>query len=146
MNPLSERPAGATPRSEPEDFRGRRLSVSLTVDDLQASLAWYRDVVGWHVVREMNDEGQVPRAVLLAGNVEIMLNQDDGAKGWDRNKGVGLSLRITTVQDLDQLAGRIRKRGGELLLEPTDMPWGERIFRLRDPDGFTYTIIAGSGD
>jgi uncharacterized glyoxalase superfamily protein PhnB len=120
--------------------------VALTVDDIQKSLAWYRDVVGFHVDREMEEDGQLQLAVLLAGQVEVLLTQDDGAKGRDRSKGVGLSLRITTAQDIDALAERIRGRGGELLAEPADMPWGERIFRIRDPDGFTYTVVAGSDD
>jgi hypothetical protein len=34
------------PRAQPESFRARRLTASLTVNDIQASLAWYRDVVG----------------------------------------------------------------------------------------------------
>jgi hypothetical protein len=34
-------PDNTTKRAEPELFRGRTLSVSLTVKDLQKSLAWY---------------------------------------------------------------------------------------------------------
>ena len=32
------------------------------------------------------------------------------------------------------------ERGGELLSEPADMPWGARVFRLRDPDGFLWEL------
>jgi uncharacterized glyoxalase superfamily protein PhnB len=64
----------------------------------------------------------------------------DGAKGWDREKGVGFSLMITTTQDVDELANGIKERGGTLHAEPEDMPWGPRMFRIRDPDGFRLAI------
>ena len=52
----------------------------------------------------------------------------------------GISLYIPTVQDVDAVASRIKAAGGELAMEPTDMPWGTRAFRLVDPDGFNITI------
>ncbi len=38
------------------------------------------------------------------------------------------------------LAMRIKRAGGALESEPADTPWGARVFRLRDPDGFRLTI------
>jgi uncharacterized glyoxalase superfamily protein PhnB len=76
----------------------------------------------------------------VAGGVRLVLGQDDGAKGWDRKKGEGLSLLITTAQDVDELAARIKECGGTLDTEPTDAPWGPRIFRVIDPNGIKLTI------
>jgi len=127
-------------RAQPETLRGRALLASLTVNDLRKSLAWYRDVVGFVVQREYEREGALMAVALKAGVVRLLLTQDDGAKGLDRVKGAGMSLTITTVQDLDQMAARIKERGGTLASEPADMPWGPRVFRLKDPDGFTLVI------
>lgn len=127
-------------RTQPESLRARTLSVSLTVKDLQKSIAWYRDVVGFSVDREIERDGKLRSIALKAGDVRFLINLDDGAKGWDRVKGQGFSLRLTTTQDVDELAHRIRERGGTLELEPTDMPWGARLFRVRDPDGFLWSI------
>jgi uncharacterized glyoxalase superfamily protein PhnB len=127
-------------RAKPESFRGRSLWASLTVNDLQKSLAWYRDVVGFTVDREFEREGKLMGVALKAGDVRILLGQDDGAKGWDRVKGEGFSLQIITVQDIDELARRIQARGGTLESEPADMPWGARVFRVKDPDGFKLAI------
>lgn len=69
-----------------------------------------------------------------------MLTQDDGAKGLDRANGDGFSLQITTQQSVDELAARIKTQGGTLDTEPVTLPWGVRILRLRDPDGFRLTI------
>ncbi|MGD0484550.1 MAG: VOC family protein [Gemmatimonadales bacterium] len=135
--PLSD---GAAKRAEAEPLHGRTLSASLTVKDLEKSLAWYRDVVGFTVDRKHERDGKLRAVALKAGDVRIMIGQDDGAKGWDRVKGEGFSLQITTDGSVDEVARRIRALGGALDSEPTDMPWGARIFRLRDPDGFRLTI------
>ena len=127
-------------RAQPETLRGRSLMASLTVNDLQKSLAWYRDVVGFIVEQQYEFEGQVRAVRLKAGVVNLLINQDNGAKGWDRKKGEGISLNLTTAQDVDAVAGRIKARGGTLESEPADMPWGARVFRVKDPDGFILAI------
>jgi uncharacterized glyoxalase superfamily protein PhnB len=134
-------PPGALERGKPESFRGRTLSASLTVNDMRKSLAWYRDVVGFTVDEEYEREGRPVAVSLKAGAVKLMLNQDDGAKG-ERVKGEGFSVYITTAQNVDELANRIKAAGGTLESEATTMPWGARVFRLKDPDGFRLVIAS----
>jgi uncharacterized glyoxalase superfamily protein PhnB len=121
-------------------FVGRALSVSLTVTDLERSLTWYRDVIGFSVRRTFEREGKLMAISLVAGEVRILLSQDDGAHGLDRARGAGFSIQITTEQNIDDLADRIKNRGATLDDEPRDLRWGQRAFRLRDPDGFKLTI------
>jgi lactoylglutathione lyase len=135
-------PDGTTRRAQPESFRARSLSASLTVNDLQKSLAWYRDVAGFTVDQQYEREGALVAVALKAGDVRLLIGRDDGAKGWDRRKGEGMSLMLTTAQDVDELARRIVERGGTLESEPTDMPWGQRVFRIQDPDGFKLAIAS----
>jgi len=122
-----------------ELFIASTLSASLTVSSLPASLAWYRDVLGFAVFRTFDREGTMFAASLRAGAVAILLTQDNGAKGADREKGAGISLRLTTPQNVDDVARRVKERGGTLDAEPAD-GWGARVFRLRDPDGFKLVI------
>ncbi len=140
MSTGSPADADGAGRAGSESFRAGALAASLTVRDLRTSLAWYRDVVGFSVDREYEREGKLLSVALRAGDVRILLNQDDGAKGLDRVKGEGFSLMLTTTQDVDEVARRIREHGGTLDSEPADMPWGARAFRLRDPDGFRLAI------
>jgi len=116
------------------------LEASLTVKDLENSLAWYRDVMGFTVDRKHERAGKLMAVSLRAGAVRLLISQDDGAKGHDRIKGQGISLQITTRENADVLVTRIRQACGVLESEPTDTPWGARVFRLRDPDGFRLTI------
>ncbi len=136
-------PGDADGQAESESFRASALAASLTVNDLRTSLAWYRDVVGFTVDREYEREGKLLSVALRAGDVRILLNQVDGAKGLDREKGAGFPLMITTAQDVDGTARRIRENGGTLASEPADMPWGGRAFRPQDPDGFRLAISSG---
>lgn len=127
-------------RKQPETLRLRAMMPAITATDLQASLAWYRDVLGFTVAEEYKNEGRVMGVRLQAGTVQIMLGQDDFAKGRDRQKGAGLRFYCTTAQDVDQLAAAIKERGGQLTHEPTDQPWGTRDFGVVDPDGFNISI------
>jgi lactoylglutathione lyase len=128
-----------------QPLRGTNLSASLTVKDLEQSLTWYSEVLGFTVAQKFEREGRLMAVSLRAGEeVRILLTQDDGAKGVDRAKGEGFSLQITIDEDIDQLAQRIRAGGGVFDTEPTDTPWGVRMFRLRDPDGFRFTISSGA--
>ena len=115
------------------------LMVSLTVKDLKESRRWYHEVVGFAVDQEYEREGVVTTVALSAGAVLLLLNQDDGAKGWERVKGEGLSMTIMTP-DVDAAAERIKAAGGTLGAEPEDKPWGARMFPLTDPDGFKLSI------
>ena len=140
MNTNSPNPDGATKHAESESFHATMLSVSLTVKDLDKSLAWYSDVLGFTIDRKIERDGKVRGVALTAGNFRLSINQDDGAKGWNRIKGEGFSLNITTDQNVDKIANRIKEHGGTLESEPADMPWGSRLFRLKDPDGFKLAI------
>lgn len=133
-----------TTRAEPQSFRARELMASLTVRDLEKSLAWYRDVLGFAIEKRHEREGQLVAASLKAGRVQLLLTQDDGAKGWERQKGEGLSLQFTTLQRVDVVASRVRAAGGVLASEPADMPWGVRMFRVVDPDGFKLVISSAN--
>ncbi len=133
---------GGAERAQPESLRAKSLQASLTVKDVEASMAWYRDVVGFTVDEQHEREGKLMAVSLKAGTVRLLLGQDNGAKGWDRLKGEGFSLMLITSQDIDGIANRIKETGGTLASEPTDMPWGQRVFRVKDPDGFVLVFAS----
>jgi lactoylglutathione lyase len=130
-------------RRKPETMRLRTAAIGLTVNDLQRSLRFYRDVVGFVVTDEWRVEDRLQGVQLRAGAVEIFLDQDDWKKGRGRVKGEGIRVYGRTVQDIDRLAEGIKARGGVLSHEPKTEPWGERDFGLVDPDGFKLTISTG---
>jgi glyoxylase I family protein len=134
-------------QSKQETLRLRSIAPSFTVSDLERSVGFYTDVLGFIVSeRFTNDAGVLQGVMLKAGTCQIGLSQDDWAKGRDRQRGVAVRIWCTTVQDIDGLAARIKARGGKLTEEPRDAPWGGRTLSVDDPDGFHLTIQRDAAD
>lgn len=63
------------------------------------------------------------------------------AEQWPRNQyglepGTGPRFEMFVyVPDVDELVPQLRAAGVTVLREPADMPWGERIASVADPDG-----------
>jgi uncharacterized glyoxalase superfamily protein PhnB len=121
-------------------LRAQSLEAALTVNDLNASVDWYSRVLGCTIHQKHERQTKLIAVSLRAGDVAILLVHDDGAKGVNRTKGEGISLQFTTIENIDALADRARSAGVSLDTEPVNGPAGQRIFRLRDPDGFRITI------
>ncbi len=139
--PAKKRAAPRPYRQQPESLRLRSMAASFTVKDLDKSVAWYRDVLGFIVGERWEDEGKVRGIQMKAGSCDIMLGQDDFAKGRDRKKGDGFRLWVATVQDIISVAARVKAKGWTLDREPSETPWGDWAFALTDPDGFKITVI-----
>jgi uncharacterized glyoxalase superfamily protein PhnB len=126
----------------PAGISATTLGCSLTCKKIDTSIAFYRDVLGFSVDMTFEHEGKVAGAVISAGHIRIVLNQDDGKLGWDRVKGQGFYLQINVAgaADVDAAAARIKAAGGTLIDEPEDRYWGARMFQFRDPDGFKLGV------
>src|SRR2546429_7833516 len=124
--PAKKRRPSRPQRQQPESLRLRSMAASFTVKDLDKSVAWYRDVLGF-IVGERWEEGRTVRGIQMkAGSCDIMLGQDDFAKGRDRRKGDGFRLWVATAQDIISVAAQIKAKGRGLDPEPAETPWGDR--------------------
>jgi catechol 2,3-dioxygenase-like lactoylglutathione lyase family enzyme len=126
-------------RQQPESLRLRAITPSLTVNDLQKSLAWYRDGLGFFLAERWEADGRLQGVMLKAGTCHLGLSQDDFSKGRDRAKGVGFRIWCETLQDVDAVAARFKAFGGTFVEEPGDH-WETYSFTVQDPDGFKVTI------
>ena len=118
----------------------------IAVDDHDAALAFYRDVLGLEVRNDVGFEGM--RWVTVGSpsqpDVAIVLEPplaDPNASAKDREvmaellaKGL-LRAVIFSTDDVDATFERIRAAGGEVLQEPIDQPYGVRDCAFRDPAG-----------
>lgn len=121
-------------------LEARSLMPSLTVNDIQKSLNFYREGLGFAVSEEWKDGDKLTGAMLDAGGVSLGISQDDFAKGRDRAKGVGLRFYLETKQDIAALAQKAKASGITLDDGPGPLPWGPMGFTVTDPDGFKLTI------
>ena len=116
---------------------------TLTVDDLQKSIAFYESL-GFTIDERWEDKGTLLGVMMRAGKTQIGLNQDDWKKGRDRTKGIGVRLSIlaTTPGDVDAIATRARNAGVTLKSEPHDTEWKSRAFEVVDPSGYLLTVYS----
>jgi len=126
----------------PAVINATSIGGSLTCKELETSIRFYRDAIGFAVAQSFEHDGKVVASVVEAGDCRLVLNQDDGKLGWDRTKGQGfyLQINVASAADVDAAAARITAAGGTLLNQPADRPWGVRMFQFTDPDGFKLGV------
>jgi predicted enzyme related to lactoylglutathione lyase len=49
------------------------------------------------------------------------------------------------VPDVDGLLDRVERLGGTVLGPPNDMPWGQRVAHVKDPDGNPVNLTRTTG-
>jgi uncharacterized glyoxalase superfamily protein PhnB len=116
------------------------VTPTYTVNDLESTITWYRDGLGFTISERWEEGGVLQGVMLKAGSCTFGFSQDDFQQGRDREKGIGFRIYADTAQDVDALAERIRDFGGKVIADPADTSWGSRAFTVEDPDGFKITI------
>jgi len=116
----------------------------ITVNDLDESLAFYRDALGLDVRNDVGSDGQ--RWVTLGSasqpDLELVLSEPHAGRSKDDGdalqvlltKGV-LPVIVFRTDDVDATFEHLRAAGAEVLQEPIDQPWGPRDCAFRDPSG-----------
>lgn len=117
------------------------LWPTLTVQDVDKSLAFYRDMLGCEVDMCLRDE----KGTTFLGSVEvadtvIMFESPDPKESpvEDRGarSGVTLTILFADNHDIDAYYSDLRGKGVRICKEVGDRPWGNRDFAVRDPDGY----------
>jgi len=121
----------------------------ITVNDVDESLAFYRDALGLEVRNDVASDGfrWVTLGSAAQPGLEIVLSEphagrsqaDGDALQELLTKGV-LPVSVFRTDDLDAAFERVRASGAEVLQEPIDQPWGPRDCAFRDPSGNTVRI------
>jgi predicted enzyme related to lactoylglutathione lyase len=82
------------------------------------------------------DDGPAFYVGLRVGNSELGLVADaDAAAG-----AAGRILLSIAVEDVDGLLDRVKALGGSVKGQPNNMPWGQRVAHIADPDGNTVNL------
>ncbi|GAA2259384.1 VOC family protein [Glycomyces scopariae] len=121
-------------------------SATLPHTDPDASLAFYRDALGFEVRSDEGDAGGRWITLALPGSpgTSLVLEPPGAAPGVtaaERRmiaemmaKGTYAAVTLATA-DLDAVFARLRDAGAELAWEPVDQPHGVRDCAFRDPAG-----------
>ena len=126
-------------------------STFLPHDDAAASLAFYRDALGFEVRSQVEHGGMHWNTVGPPDQPEVSIvlhppGADPGITEEERRtiaemmaKGTFASIMLGT-RDLDGAFERLQASDAEVMQEPMDQPWGTRDCAVRDPAGNTVRI------
>jgi methylmalonyl-CoA/ethylmalonyl-CoA epimerase len=123
----------------------RQLRVTLTVDDFDAALAFYRDGLGLEQVADWSSESG--RVVLLSvGSATLELfdqAQAEYVDGIEAGRRVSGPVRLALeVSDSDATARQLVAAGGAEVAPAVTAPWGDRNARVQAPDGMQLTLFS----
>lgn len=140
------------PRPNYRDLMDISINYSyLPHTDPEASLAFYRDALGFEVRKDVGrgdmrwiTVGPVGRPEM---NIVLTPPAADPAITDDERrviaemmaKGTYAGIMLATP-DVDAVFERVQATGAEVMSEPTDQPWGMRDCAFRDPAGNTVRI------
>ncbi|MET3984590.1 VOC family protein [Streptomyces sp. PvR034] len=94
-------------------------------------VGFYTKLFGAEEIFRVPREGQPFYLGLRIGDTDLALV----AKA---DPGTGAAPRILlsiAVDDVDEMLGRVTALGGSVHGGPNDMPWGQRVVHIQDPDG-----------
>jgi lactoylglutathione lyase len=104
--------------------------------DVSASAGFW-ERLGFERFFQLPEEGVPGYVGLRRGDTELAVVAQD----WPRDQ-YGLRLgdgprfeMFVYVDDVDALVPKLRADGVTVLNDPADMPWGERVAAVADPDG-----------
>ncbi|WP_338703326.1 VOC family protein [Streptomyces sp. Q6] len=104
--------------------------VILTADQ-DALVGFYTKLLGAEQVFRVPEEGPAFYLGLRVGDTDLGLVTK-------ADPGTGAAPRILlsiSVDDVDETLGRVEALGGSVRSDPQDMPWGQRVAHISDPDG-----------
>jgi catechol 2,3-dioxygenase-like lactoylglutathione lyase family enzyme len=116
-------------------------TITLFVEDLEATKAFYREVFGLPVAFEDDDS-----AVFKFSNMLVNLLKATAAPELIEPAAVappesGSRFQFTIdVEDVDAMCLELAAHGVDLLNGPIDRPWGVRTASFRDPAGHIWEI------
>lgn len=128
-----------------------RLRLELFVDDLERSVAWYVEVLGFGLVLADPGYASLQRGdVVLGLGPTAQLPPDGTDTGHTqasvthrRGAGVEVVLELDDLAAVEAAARRVTETGWPLAEPLTDRPWGLRDFRVVDPDGYYLRVTHG---
>jgi lactoylglutathione lyase len=115
-----------------------RVLPMLSVADLNRSLQFYRDVLGGELAYQFPPEGEPGFVTLGFGETQlgIGLLVDRPLHGVPQRPATGHRIELCIyVADPDAAAKAIAATGAHVVMQPQDLPWGERAGYVEDPDG-----------
>ena len=114
-------------RSVPDGYHS--VNPYIVVTEVEGLLDFLREVLGGveRGEREVSADGTIGHAEVEIGDSVVMLSEATTACPSRP------SVCFAYVEDVDSVVRKAVAAGAELILEPTDQPWGDRVGGFHDP-------------
>ncbi len=119
--------------------------VNLYTHDIEAALAFYRDLLGFTEVFRAPADGAPEHVELRLGSFMLGLGTAEAGKrvhGVDSNPGAPAMVVVLWCNDVDAACEELRATGAPVIQEPHDTGNNNRNALLRDPDGNLVEIVS----
>lgn len=113
----------------------RQLWPLLTVEDIDRSIAFYQDKLGFSVAGRADDDGRLFWCRLERGGATIMLQQGDEEDGSAGGRGRGVAF-FFVCDDAERLHAELSSRG-EQLAPVAVAEYGMKQLVVPEPDGYS---------
>ena len=136
-------PRAAQPKPQPKGLASGYQWVNpfLVVRNMNSAIQFYQNGFGLKLKLTMKDPaGNLVHAELLHNDSTVMLgpeNQERGSLAPTGPQGMNLYMYLANVDDV---CARAASNGAKVKQPPTDMPWGDRVAIVEDPDGHTWWL------
>lgn len=122
-------------KAPPTPVIDRFHHIFIAPSDFDASLAFYRDILGWAETEGWIDDGSGRGVMLSGGGIKLVLAERKG--GGAKRAPLDAGSRPAIHLDIHDVDGRFRSiaKGSHIVSPPEPTKWGTRWFVLRDPDG-----------
>jgi predicted enzyme related to lactoylglutathione lyase len=115
----------------------RVLQPIIVTPGLDRLVGFYTELLDAKETTRVPEEGPTFFVGLQIGDSELGLVSDSAA---DLSAPQRMLLSVE-VDDVDQLLPRVAQLGGRVLGLPNDMPWGQRVAHVQDPDGNAVNLV-----
>jgi catechol 2,3-dioxygenase-like lactoylglutathione lyase family enzyme len=116
-------------------------AVTLFVEDLPRTAAFYRDVFGLESVHEDDDATAFRFGATILNLLRTSAAHELVEPVAVAGPGAGVRFQLTVwVDDVDAVCADLKKRGVALLNGPMDREWGQRTAAFADPSGHVWEV------
>jgi uncharacterized glyoxalase superfamily protein PhnB len=112
----------------------------LTVKDVDESVAFFRDTLGFRHDMSMAPEGKNIFAIVGLGAAVFGLGSDDMAPQPPYAPGVQFMIYLPEDQSIESFYANVKAKGVTIDDELADTYWGDRAFSIHDPNGYWLTF------